>query len=69
MLPDPVTALIIGIGTGVAGVSTYTVFTVAQKIGPQITISDLRPCLPWEGLPLPRFVYTKPELLAELRRR
>jgi len=40
-----------------------------RSAGPKLTINDLRPCLPWEGLPLPRFVYTKPELLAELRRR
>jgi len=29
----------------------------------------LRPAYPWEGLPLPVFLYKKPELIAELRRR
>jgi len=65
---DPEILLIVGIVGGVGAAATYTTFHHAEKLGPELTINDLRPCLPWEGLPLPRFVYTKPELLAELRR-
>lgn len=64
---DPEILLIIGIVGGVGAAATYASFHYAEKAGPKLTINDLRPCLPWEGLPLPRFVYTKPELLAELR--
>ncbi|MBA7627465.1 hypothetical protein ES703_34927 [subsurface metagenome] len=66
---DPETGLIMFIVGGIGTVVSFAAFKTAQQIGPKLTINDLRPCLPWEGLPLPRFVYTKPELLAELRRR
>lgn len=62
------TILIVGIVGGVGAAMTYTTFHYAGKAGPELSLKDLRPCLPWEGLPLPRFVYTKPELLKELRR-
>lgn len=66
---DPETGLIMFIVGGIGTVVSFAAFKTAQQIGPKLTIGDLRPCLPWEGLPLPRFVYTKPELLEELRRR
>jgi len=66
---DPETLLFIGIIGGLGATATYGAFHYAEKAGPKLTINDLRPCFPWEGLPLPRFVYTKPELMAELRRR
>ena len=63
------TGLAIFLITGAGGVIAYTAFHYAEKVGPkQLTINDLRPSLPWEGLPLPRFMYTKPELIEELRR-
>jgi len=63
----PATLLVVGAVGGVGMTVTYSLFHYAAKIGPKITLSDLRPSLPWEGLPLPRFVYTKPELIEELR--
>jgi len=66
---DPETGIILFIIGGIGTVATFMGFKTAQDIGPKLTINDLRPCLPWEGLPLPRFLYTKPELLSELRRR
>ena len=65
---DPATGAIIFVIGGVGTLATFTALKVAQKAGPELTLNDLRPSLPWEGLPLPRFMYTKPELLAELRR-
>ena len=65
----PGTLLIVGLIGGVGAAATYATYTYVEKVGPEITVNDLRPCLPWEGLPLPRFVYTKPELLEGLRRR
>ena len=66
---DPGTGLIMFIVGGIGTVVSFAAFKVAQEAGPKLTINDLRPCLPWEGLPLPRFVYTNPEVLAEARRR
>jgi len=65
----PTTGLLIFAITGIAGLATYQAFHYAEEAGPKLTLDDLRPCLPWEGLPLPRFFYTKPELIGELRRR
>lgn len=64
----PPMLLIVGVIGGVGAAATYGTFHYAEKLGSKLTLGDLRPCLPWEGLPLPRFVYTKPELLEELRR-
>jgi len=65
---DPGTGLIMFIVGGVGTVVSFAAFKTAQQVGPKLTINDLRPCLPWEGLPLPIFFYTKPELLESLRR-
>ncbi len=66
---DPETLLMVGIIGSVGAAATFAAYTMARKVGPKLTINDLRPCLPWEGLPLPRFVYTKPALGAELLRK
>lgn len=66
---DPETGIILFIVGGIGTIATFTLFKTAEEAGPKLTIGDLRPCLPWEGLPLPRFFYTKPELIEELRRR
>ena len=64
----PVYALIVAIVGAVGAVAGVSALEAGRSIGPKLTINDLRPSLPWEGLPLPRFVYTRPELLEELRR-
>lgn len=66
---DLETLLIVGIIGGLGAAGTYATFHYAEKAGPKLTISDLRPAFPWEGLPLPVFFYTKPELMEELKRR
>jgi len=65
---DPEILLLVGLIGGDGDAATYGAFHYAEKIGPKITLADLRPALPWEGLPLPILFYTKPEVLAELRR-
>jgi len=66
----PPTLLIVGVIGGVGAAATYGVYSYAEKLGPKLTIGDLRPAFPWEGLlPLPVFMYKKPELIEELRRR
>ncbi|GAI13322.1 unnamed protein product [marine sediment metagenome] len=66
---DPEMGLIMFLVGGIGTLVSFTAFGVAQDVGPKLTINDLRPSLPWEGLPLPRFMYTKPELIEELKRR
>ena len=65
---DPETLLLVGIIGGLGATATYGAFHYAEKMGPKLTLKDLRPAFPWEGLPLPIFFYSKPEVLAELRR-
>ena len=65
---DPELLLIVGAVGGLGAAATYTNFHYAERLGPKLSITDLRPAFPWEGLPLPIFFYTKPELLAEMRR-
>lgn len=65
---NPATILIVGIIGGFGAAATYSAFSYARKAGPELTIGDLRPALPWEGLPVPIFFYTKPELLPLARR-
>ena len=65
----PPTLLIVGVIGGLGAAATYGTFQYAEKIGPKLTLADLLPAPPWVGLPLPRFVYTKPEILEELKRR
>ncbi len=64
---DPGTSLILFIVGGVGAVAYFTTWEAAQQIGPKIKPSDLLP-MPPPYPPLPRFMYTKPELLAGLRR-
>jgi len=66
---DPETLLIVGLVGGVGAATTYGTFHYAEKVGPKLSLKDLRPAFPWEGLPFPIFFYTKPELMAEIRRR
>jgi len=65
---DPETGLIMFIVGGIGTVVSFTAFKVAQQIGPNIEPSDLLPALP-PRLPLPRFMYEKPEVVAEMRRK
>ena len=66
---DPETGLFLFIVGGIGTVASFTLFKTAEEAGPKLTMGDLRPAAPWEGLPLPVFLYKKPELLAELRKR
>jgi len=66
---DPETGLILFVVGGIGTIATFTLFKTAEEAGPKLTLGDLLPLAPWEGPPLPRFTKTKPELLANLRRR
>jgi len=68
MLVLPGTGALVFLIGGVSTLATFTAFRIATKAGPELTLTDLLPAPPWVGLPLPRFLYEKPELLAELRR-
>lgn len=59
---NPVTVVLIGVIGGLGAAGTYVAFRRVESAENGLTIEDLRPSMPWEGLPLPRFVYTKPEL-------
>ena len=64
---DPETGIILFIIGGVGTVATFMGFKTAQDIGPKLEAGDLLP-MPPPYPPLPRFLYKKPELIAELRR-
>jgi len=66
---DPETLLIVGVIGGIGAAATYATFHYAEKAGSQLKFVDLIPAFPWEGLPAPRAVYTKPELVQEMLRR
>ena len=66
---DPGTGLIMFVVGGIGTMVYFAAFDTAKQVGSKIGPADLLPAPPWEGLPLPRFVYTKPELIEELRRR
>ncbi len=68
MIVNPVTLILVGVVGGLGAVATYGAMHYAEKTAPKLSLNDLRPSLPWEGLPLPRFFYTKPQVIAELRR-
>ena len=65
---DPETLLIVGVIGGLGAAATYGTFHYAEKIGPKLTIKDIRPAFPWEGLPFPVFLYSKPEIMESLRK-
>lgn len=65
---DPETGLIMFVVGGIGTVVSFAAYKAAQTIGPKIEPSDLLP-MPFPYPPLPRFMYKKPELLAELRGR
>ncbi len=65
---DPETGLIMFVVGGIGTLVSFTAFKTAQQIGPKLEAKDLLP-MPPPFPPLPRFLYKKPELLAELRKR
>ena len=65
---EPGTGLLIFIVAGIAGVATYGAYGFAKKAGPELKPEDLLPAPP-PYPPLPRFMYKKPEVSAELRKR
>ncbi len=66
MIPPAALAIIFAVG-GTAAAATYTVYDFVEKSRGHLTLSDLRPALPFEGLPLPVFIYKKPEVLENFR--
>jgi len=65
---DPETGFLLFIVGGIGTVATFTAFKAAEKIGPKVGPNDLLP-MPPPYPPLPRFLFTKPEVVAEMRRR
>ena len=67
-MPDPETLLMVGVIGGLAAAGTFVAFKFAREAGPELAPEDLLP-MPPPYPPVPRFLYTKPGLPAELRRR
>ena len=63
----PVMALVIFIVTGIGGVVSFGAFDLAHKLSPMLEAEDMLP-MPPPYPPVPRFIYTKPEVLESLRR-
>lgn len=66
---DPETGAILFVVGGLGTLVSFVAYGVAQQLGPKLELGDLLPAPPWVGLPLPMFVYKKPELLEELKKR
>ena len=62
---DPETGLFLFIIGGIGTVASFSAFAAAEKLGPKIVASDLLP-MPFPYPPLPRFLYSKPELASAL---
>ncbi|MBA7660135.1 hypothetical protein ES703_68134 [subsurface metagenome] len=67
MLIAPGFAIVVAMVGAVGAVAGASAFEVGRKIGGKLETEDLIP-MPPPYPPLPRFLYTKPELLAELKR-
>jgi len=65
---DPETGLIIFIVSGIGALATVTAFKAAKELGPKLAAGALLPA-PFPYPPLPRFLFTKPELTKDLTRR
>lgn len=66
MLLPPAFALIVGIVGAVGAIAGATALKVGRKLGGQLDEEDLLP-LPPPYPPVPRFIYTKPEVLEQLK--
>lgn len=62
---DPETGLLLFIVGGIGTVASFSAFKVAERLGPKIQPSDLLP-MPPPYPPLPRFLYLKPKIVAEV---
>ena len=63
---DPETGLLLFILGGIGTVASFSAFKFAEDAGPYLEAKDLLP-MPPPYPPLPRFLYTKPNLLQQLR--
>ena len=68
MLLPPAFALIVGIVGAVGAIAGAAALKVGRKLGGQLDEEDLVP-MPPPYPPIPRFIYTKPEVLEELKRK
>jgi len=66
MIPPAVVA-VIAIAGAVGAVGTAFAIEVSERAGAQLEIGDLLPAPP-PRLPVPRFLYEKPEVLGQLGR-
>lgn len=67
MLGIPAVTLgLVGLAGGIGATGTFITFHVARMVGEELKPEDLLP-LPPPNLPVPRFFYTKPELVAKLK--
>ena len=64
----PGVAAIIAIAGAVGAVGTAFAIEAADRVGHKLEPGDLLPAPP-PRLPLPRFLYEKPEMLDELKKR
>lgn len=62
--PESVAAIFVIGGLGAAG--SYALYRAVDAVGPELEPGDLLPAPPWEGPPLPRFVFRKPGLAGKV---
>lgn len=47
---------------GVGAAASYVIYRAVDEAGPELQPGDLLPAPPWEGPPLPRFMFRRPEV-------
>lgn len=63
---DPESVAIVAVIGAIGTAATYTLFRVADIIGPELKMRDLLPALP-PNPPLPQFLIKKPEVAESVK--
>lgn len=58
-----------GVVAGLGAVVSTLALKIGEEVGPELEPLDFLPAPPSVGLPLPRFLYTKPDVVEKLKAR
>lgn len=67
MAIDRNTLILISVCGGPPATLTWLLYRTATYLGPKVNTGELLPLAPWQGLPVPRFIKTRPEVWRGLK--